>query len=81
MGFLIGLLMLAGFLFGGGNQYVVLLFFLFALIINVVMYWYSDRLVLKMYRAKVLDEGRTLYYRIWRQGWLGKQTSKNRRWR
>ncbi len=57
MGFPIGLLMLAGFLLGGGNQYVVLLFFLFALMINVVMYWCSDRLVLKMYRAKVLDEG------------------------
>jgi len=57
MGFLIGLLMLAGFIVGGGNPSVVLAFFLFALLLNAATYWYSDTLVLKMYRAKVLGEG------------------------
>jgi heat shock protein HtpX len=56
MGFLIGLLMLAGFLIGGGNPYTVLVFFFLALAINLGVYWYSDTLVLKMYRARILDE-------------------------
>ena len=56
MGTLIGLLMVAGFIIGGGNLYVVFVFFLLALLINLATYWYSDSLILKMYRARVLRE-------------------------
>jgi heat shock protein HtpX len=56
MGFLIGLLMLLGYIVGGGNTLVVMFFFALALIINFVTYWFSDRMILKMYRARVLRE-------------------------
>jgi heat shock protein HtpX len=35
----------------GGNKGIVLAFFL-ALVMNLVSYWYSDKIVLKMYRAR-----------------------------
>ena len=56
MGFLMGLLMIAGLIIGGGNPYVVLVFLMVALLINLVTYWYSDGLILRMYRAQVLRE-------------------------
>jgi len=56
MGLLIGLLMMVGYLVGGGSPYFVLVFFIMALLINLVVYWYSDRLVLKMYHARILGE-------------------------
>ncbi len=56
MGLLIGLLMMVGYLVGGGSPYFVLVFFIMALLINLVVYWYSDSLVLKMYRARILGE-------------------------
>lgn len=34
------------------------LFFLFALAINFVSYWYSDKIVLGMYKAKLLESGK-----------------------
>jgi len=60
MGCMVGLLMFVGFLVGGGSPQIVLLFFLMALGINLLTYWYSDRIVLGMYRAKVLAEGENL---------------------
>ena len=57
MAFMFGLLMLAGFLLGGGSPHVVLVFFFIALMINLAAFWYSDRFVLKIYRARVLQEG------------------------
>ncbi len=57
MALMVGLLMFAGYLLGGGNPTVVLLFFAMALVINVIVFWFSDRFVLRIYRARVLGEG------------------------
>jgi len=56
MGFLIGLLMLLGYVVGGGNPLFVLIFFIVALIINFAAYWFSDSMILRMYRARLLRE-------------------------
>ena len=47
---LTGLLVLIGDYFGGTGGMIIA--FLFALILNFGSYWYSDKIVLKMYRAK-----------------------------
>lgn len=47
---LTGLLILIGDYFGGTAGMIIA--FLFAVIINFGSYWYSDKIVLKMYRAK-----------------------------
>jgi heat shock protein HtpX len=47
---LTGLLVLIGDYFGGTAGMIIA--FLFAVIINFGSYWYSDKIVLKMYRAK-----------------------------
>lgn len=47
---LTGLLVLIGDHFGGTGGMIIA--FLFALIMNFGSYWYSDKIVLKMYRAK-----------------------------
>jgi len=47
---LTGLLVLIGDYFGGTGGMIIA--FLFALIMNFGSYWYSDKIVLKMYRAK-----------------------------
>jgi heat shock protein HtpX len=47
---LTGLLVLIGNYFGGTGGMVIA--FLFAVILNFGSYWYSDKIVLKMYRAK-----------------------------
>ena len=58
MGFLMavltGLLMGIGYLFGGPNW--ALMMFIFSLIFNFFTYWYSDRIVLSWYRARIVDE-------------------------
>ncbi len=45
-------------LIGGwiGGQSGALMFFIFAAAMNVGMYWWSDRMVLRMYRARVVGE-------------------------
>ncbi len=48
-----GLLMFVGRILGGANGMIIA--FLFAILINGVSYWYSDKIVLKMYRAKELS--------------------------
>lgn len=53
LGALTGLLMLIGGFFGG--QQGVVLAFLFAMVLNFGSYWFSDTLVLKMYRARPVD--------------------------
>jgi heat shock protein HtpX len=60
MAFLMGLLMFAGYVVGGGSPYFVLVFLGIALLINIGTYWFSDRIVLKMYRARILEEGENL---------------------
>lgn len=47
---LTGLLILIGNYFGGTGGMIIA--FLFAVILNFGSYWYSDKIVLKMYRAK-----------------------------
>lgn len=54
MAILTGLLMGIGYLFGGPN--VAFLMFLFSMFFNFITYWYSDKLVLAWYRARIVDE-------------------------
>lgn len=54
LGALTGLLMLIGGYFGG--QQGVVIAFLFALVMNFGSYWFSDKIVLSMYRAKAVTE-------------------------
>ncbi len=54
LGALTGMLMLIGGLIGGqGGVYIA---FIFALIMNFGSYWFSDKIVLKMYRAQEVSE-------------------------
>jgi len=54
LGALTGLLMLVGGLIGGkGGVYIA---FIFAVILNFGSYWFSDKIVLKMYRAQEVSE-------------------------
>ena len=54
LGALTGLLMLIGGLIGGRGG--VFIAFLFALVLNFGSYWFSDRIVLRMYRAQEVAE-------------------------
>ncbi len=55
LGALTGLLMLIGGWFGGQNG--VIIAFFFAVAMNFGSYWFSDKIVLRMYRAKAVSEG------------------------
>ena len=55
LGLLTGLLMLLGGAMGGRAGFM--LAFFFAMIMNLGSYWYSDRIVLKMYKAQELSPG------------------------
>lgn len=50
-----------GFLLGGRNGMIIAFFF--AALMNFFSYWYSDKIILKMYRARPVDEAthRRLY--------------------
>jgi heat shock protein HtpX len=50
LGLLSGVLLAIGEYFGGANGLVVA--FLFAAVMNFVSYWFSDKIVLRMYRAQ-----------------------------
>jgi len=49
------LLILVGSVIGGRNGAIY--FFIFAALMNFIMYWYSDKIVLRMYRAKEVSQG------------------------
>ncbi|WP_297464404.1 zinc metalloprotease HtpX [Thermococcus sp.] len=54
MAVLTGLLMGIGYLFGGPSWAFTM--FLFAMAFNFITYWYSDRIVLSWYNARLVDE-------------------------
>ena len=54
LGSLTGLLILIGGWFGGRDGVVIA--FLFAMVLNFGSYWFSDKIVLKMYRAREASE-------------------------
>lgn len=54
LGLLTGLLLLVGGIFGGSDGIVVA--FVFAILLNGVSYFFSDKIVLAMYRAQPVDE-------------------------
>ncbi|NJE61310.1 zinc metalloprotease HtpX [Thermococcus sp. 21S7] len=54
MAALTGLLMAIGYAFGGPS--VAFMMFLFSMVFNFITYWYSDRIVLSWYRARIVDE-------------------------
>jgi len=60
MGMLTGLLMLiglaAGYLTGINVAYTLGIFLTIAVLMNLLIYWYADKWVLKLYRAKVVSE-------------------------
>jgi heat shock protein HtpX len=59
LGFLTALLLLAGQAIGGQGGLIVA--FVFALVMNVGSYWFSDKLVLRMYRATEVGSDHPLY--------------------
>ncbi len=54
LGLLTGLILLCGGALGGRSGVVIA--FIFAAIMNFVSYWFSDKIVLKMYRAKPVSQ-------------------------
>jgi len=54
LGALTGLLLFVGQLVGGASGLTIA--FVFAIIMNLGSYWFSDKIVLKMYRAKQINE-------------------------
>jgi heat shock protein HtpX len=59
LGLLSGVLMFIGQALGGSNGLV--LGFLFAVVMNFGSYWFSDKIVLRMYRAQPVGPGHRLY--------------------
>jgi heat shock protein HtpX len=59
LGLLSGLLLAIGELLGGINGLTIA--FVFAAIMNFGSYWFSDRIVLRMYRAEEVASGHRLY--------------------
>ena len=59
LGALSGLLLLIGDLMGGANGLVIA--FGFAVVMNFVSYWFSDKIVLRMYRAQEVGASHPLH--------------------
>lgn len=59
LGVLSGLLFVMGYWIGGQNG--IIFAFIFSLLINFITYFFSDKIVLKLYGAKKLDENRYSY--------------------
>ncbi len=59
LGLLSGILLAIGEVFGGANGLVIM--FLFAAVMNFVSYWWSDKIVLRMYRAQEVGPGHRLF--------------------
>ncbi len=67
LGILTGLLMLIGGYLGGKNGVVIA--FIVAMVMNFGSYWFSDKLVLRMYHAQEVSETQapnsTAWWVIW----------------
>jgi heat shock protein HtpX len=59
LGLLSGMLLLIGDLFGGQNGIVIA--FIIAAVMNLGSYWFSDKIVLRMYRAQQVGPDHPLY--------------------
>jgi heat shock protein HtpX len=59
LGLLSGLLLVIGDLVGGANGLVIA--FVFAVVMNFGSYWFSDKIVLRMYRAKEVGANHPLH--------------------
>jgi heat shock protein HtpX len=59
LGLMSGLLLMIGELAGGANGLMIA--FVFAVVMNFGSYWFSDKLVLRMYRAQPVDASHPLY--------------------
>jgi heat shock protein HtpX len=59
LGLLSGVLLVIGDLAGGANGLVIAL--VFAAVMNFASYWFSDKIVLRMYRAQEVGPGNRLY--------------------
>ncbi len=59
LGLLSGVLLVIGQLLGGANG--MLIAFIFAVVFNFGSYWFSDKIVLRMYNAQVVGPGHRLY--------------------
>ena len=59
LGLLSGLLLVIGQLLGGANG--MLLGLIFALVMNFGSYWFSDKIVLRMYKAQEVGPGHRLH--------------------
>jgi heat shock protein HtpX len=70
LGLLSGLLLVIGDAFGGRQGMVVM--FGFAVIMNFASYWFSDKIVLRMYRAQEVGAAHPLYQMVER---LARQAS------
>ena len=71
LGLLSGLLLVIGQLLGGQNG--MLIGFIFAVVMNFGSYWFSDKIVLRMYRAQEVGPGHrlhTMVERLSRQAFL-----------
>ena len=58
LGALTGLLMLIGGYFGGKTGVVIA--FIFAMVMNLGSYWFSDKLILRMYKAQEVSESQAV---------------------
>ena len=59
LGLMSGLLLVIGQLLGGANG--MLIAFIFAVVFNFGSYWFSDKIVLRMYNAQDVGPGHRLY--------------------
>jgi heat shock protein HtpX len=62
LGLLSGILLAIGQLFGGANG--LLIGFVIAVVMNFGSYWFSDKIVLRMYRAQEVGAGHRLYMMV-----------------
>lgn len=62
LGALSGILLVIGELTGGAQG--LMMAFAFAVVMNIGSYWFSDKIVLRMYRAKLVGEGHPLHQMV-----------------